>query len=70
MFLFCLPKILWQSFTMNVSDFTFSVILTKFGITITPKNGMSTQLVFLDVERQVHISATKGSHHHAVHERR
>lgn len=35
-------------------------------LAIKPTNDPSTQHIALDVKRQLHVSATKGSHHQAV----
>ena len=38
----------------------------KLKLTIKPTNDPSTQHIFLDVKRQLHVSVTRGSHHQAV----
>lgn len=35
--------------------------------TIKPINGPSTQHIFLDFKRQLHVSAIKGSHNQAIY---
>ena len=42
----------------------------KLKLTIKPTNDPSTQHIFLDVKRELHVSATRGSHHQAVQRRR
>ena len=41
-------------------------MLMKLKLTIKPTNDPSTKHIFLDVKRQLHVSATRGSHHKAV----
>jgi hypothetical protein len=70
MLLYSLPKILWHSYTINTSDFTFPILLTKWWITIKQTNILSTQHVFLDTESHWHGLATTGRQPQAIHKRR
>lgn len=70
MLLYSLPKILWHSYTINASDFTFPVLLTKWWITIKQTNILSAQHVSLDIESHRNASATTGRQSHAVRKRK
>jgi len=68
--LYSLPKILWHSCTVNASDLTFPIVLTKWWITIKETNILSTQHISLDVESHWNALATTARQSHAIHKRR